>query len=339
MTVQVLHSNEVGGDKTTSKTRPHANVAAKVQPACGDVLPGSIDELKKLADDAVCSGQNSKAAHFYTMSINTLAKDMAKNQDGCASDADLLALNASSQGLLAKLLSNRSWTYLKLGDVTAAMEDAKTCTRASPSFEKGHLRYLAALEAAGSPLKHQLEVCEHGLAECAGSELLVQRKWRLKKAIAALPSSHQENPMNSADNDGHGGSIEQTRRLADDPSDPRCAMAAADLGSVLAVGAYGIDKDLQEAERYLRFAVERGDLVAQRNLGIVLLELDQPVEASTHLGEAAKAGDEEAAALLRQLLDEASHQQAEARSKLEQLAEAGDQRAMSMLQELQGMNS
>ena len=51
-------------------------------------------------------------------------------------------------------------------------------------------------------------------------------------------------------------------------------MAATDLGSALAVGAFGLSKDLVEAERYLRIGIEGGDVSAQRNLGLMLLDVD-----------------------------------------------------------------
>jgi TPR repeat protein len=51
-------------------------------------------------------------------------------------------------------------------------------------------------------------------------------------------------------------------------------MAATDLGSALAVGAFGLSKDLKEAERYLRIGIEGGDVSAQRNLGLVLLDIE-----------------------------------------------------------------
>ena len=41
-----------------------------------------------------------------------------------------------------------------------------------------------------------------------------------------------------------------TRRAADDEADPRRGLACGDLGSALAVGAHGLEKDVEEAERY-----------------------------------------------------------------------------------------
>jgi len=83
-----------------------------------------------------------------------------------------------------------------------------------------------------------------------------------------------------------------------------------------------------------RFASSGGDVSAQRDLGLVLLDLERPVEAADELSEAARAGDEEAAAVLQQLASEAKAQEEQARAKLREMAELGDPRAQQMLQEL-----
>ena len=126
-----------------------------------------------------------------------------------------------------------------------------------------------------------------------------------------------------------------TRRVAEDPNDPRRFMAAGDLGSALAVGAYGAEKDVAEAERYLRQGAEGGDAASQRNLGLLLLELDRPAEAATALKAAAAQGDEQAGATLAQLGDEVKRQAEQARFQLGILAGKGDPRAKEMLEQLQ----
>jgi len=49
--------------------------------------------------------------------------------------------------------------------------------------------------------------------------------------------------------------MEATRAIANDPGDSRHALAAGDLGSALAVGAHGLDQDIEEAERYLTIGI------------------------------------------------------------------------------------
>jgi len=273
-----------------------------------------------------------KAVHFYTMAIDLLAKGMSRDSNGRASDADLQSLNKSSEGKLAEMLSGRSHCYLRQKDLEAAVEDAESCTRADPSSEKGQLRFLVALEAAGVDLKAQLEACEGAVEACPGSEPLVARKWRLKKAIAERAAGGynglKETPGDAA------WTIADTRRVADDESNPRRAMAAVDLGRSYATGAHGLQKDLQQAARYLRLGCPAGDVSAQRDLGLVLLDLGQPAEAAEELRQAANAGDEDAAVVLQQLASEAQAKEAEARAKLKELAELGDPRAMRMLEEL-----
>lgn len=299
--------------------------------AKGKVLSSSVDELWSSASEATKSGQQTKALHFYTMALDSVSKGIRRDADGFASDADLVEFNASTKGHLAQLLSERSAVHLKLGDFTAAVEDADACTRADPESVRGHMRLAVAHEAACSPLCAQLQACERGLAICPGSELLVTRKWRLKKAVAEQPDT-VEAP--EADVDDSSTRLAAARRLADDPSDPRRAMAASDLGSVLATGSHGTVRDVVQAESYLRIASEGGDVASQRNLGLLLLDLDRPEEAAPELSKAAEAGDEQASAALEQLLQEAEAQAAEARKKLEAMASSGDIRAAQMLAEM-----
>mmetsp|Transcript_43196 Transcript_43196/g.68306 ORF Transcript_43196/g.68306 Transcript_43196/m.68306 type:complete len:344 (-) Transcript_43196:162-1193(-) len=299
----------------------------------GRLISGQAEELHKTAKEAVGTGDYKKAAHFYTMAVDALAKNMKIDANGCASDADLLALTKSSDGLLGELLCGRSQVYLRQGDMAAALEDAETCTRADPSCEKGYLRLLEAYELAGVSLRQQLQGCEQGLETCPHSEALVTRKWRLKKALAEQGDVTE---TIKSDEQGIVDQIAQTRRIADDQSDPRRAMAAVDLGRSLAVGAHGLQKDLSAAVRYLRIGVEGGDVSAQRELGCILLEIGEPVEAAEHLKMAAEAGDEEAAGILQKLLAEAEERRKDARAKLEKLAALGDLRAREMLQEMFG---
>lgn len=302
-----------------------------IQAQAGQVLPGSPQDLLVMATEATRNGNDAKAAHFYTMALDSLAKGMKRDSQGVASDSDLLALNKASNGQLAEMLAGRSHVYLRQGDVAASVEDAETCVRADPAFEKGQLRLMVAYEKAAVPLQRQLEVCEMALEGCPGSELLIRRKWRLKKAIAEQPASNQVPEQEQAHQEPW--TIEMTRRIADDPQDHRRALAAADLGMALLTGTHGMSKDLEEAERYLRLGCSGADAAAQRGLGLLLLELERPAEAADALKIAAEVGDEEAAAILQDLAAQANAQMAEARAKLQHMADMGDLRARKMLED------
>jgi len=293
----------------------------------GEVLSGDSSELRARAKEALERGDDNTASRLYTMAIDLVARDMPRNANGVASAANLFSCNGSSGGELAKLLSNRSLVYLKQGDVPAALEDAETCTLADPSFEKGYMRLVAALEASGAPLEKQLEACERGLEQCPGGEMLTSRKWRLKKAFASKAEGHDTPVVESR--------IHEIMRIANDESHPRRAEAAADLGSCFAVGSHGVDKDVERAERFLRVGAEGGEITAMRNLGVLLLQTERPGEAAERLREATLAGDEQAADLLRQLADEAASREEDSLAKLRAMAEDGDQRAVEMLAEWQ----
>ena len=126
------------------------------------------------------------------------------------------------------------------------------------------------------------------------------------------------------------------RKIADDPSDPRRAMAAGDVGSAFAVGAYGLPKDVALAQRYLRIGAAGGDAGSQRCLGLLLLEEGgAPEEAAEFLSMAAQQGDEQAADVLAQLGKEADEKRKAAMFKLRALASGGDLRAKEMLVQLE----
>eukprot|EP00928_Gymnodinium_smaydae_P071764 TRINITY_DN55257_c0_g1_i1.p1 TRINITY_DN55257_c0_g1~~TRINITY_DN55257_c0_g1_i1.p1 ORF type:complete len:357 (+),score=119.49 TRINITY_DN55257_c0_g1_i1:59-1072(+) len=303
----------------------------------GKVLPGSAEELHDLANDAVKRGDMAQATHFYTMAIDVLTRGMKRDADGIAANEDVVERNKASEGRLAKLLANRSFTHLKQGDVAAAIEDAETCTRADPAFEKGHIRLVVALETSAAPVARRLEACERGLESCVDSELLVKMKWRLKKALAAESATPSTTAPAAPADDSEASRLALARKLADGPAeDPRRAAAAADLGSLLAVGSHGVAKDVGAAERYLRIGAEGGEVTAQRNLGLLLLELGRCGEAAELLSAAARAGDVQAEEVMRQLAAEAKAKQAEAREKLEAMAARGelDERATALLEEL-----
>lgn len=329
-----------GGPKAKKCRDPAgAPVAGGGTEGGGHVLPGSVDELWAMGGAAAQAGDDKKAAHLLTLAIDVAAKGMPRSREGVATDADLEEWCRKSEGKLAQLLSDRSRVYLRLGDTAAAVEDADTCSRADPAFEKGHVRLAVAYEAAGAALEIQLEACERGLAACPASSPLLTRVWRLRKAVAeqkasAAPPPGAAGARADADAGAEAAAVAATRRAADDPSDPRRAAAAGDWGGLLATGAHGVTRDVAEAERYLRLGAEGGDVAAQRRLGLLLLELRRPAEAAEALSGAAAAGDEEAADVLARLADEARARHAEMRAKLEELAADGDERAAAMLREL-----
>lgn len=323
-----------GEAKATAPEAVQPQERAPIETAGGQVLQGSPESLRDQANQALKDGDVKKATHLYTRAIHLLAKDMPRDENGVAADADLLALNESSKGLLAKLLSNRSMTYLKQGDTEGAIEDAETCTRAEPSFEKGQLRLAVALEAANAPLQRQLEACERGIESCPTSQVLVQRKWKLKKSIAEQVGAGKPQDSDGGRGDSQEARLRDAYRVADDEAHPRRHEAAADLGNILAEGAFGLQRDAKRAEHYLRIGAKGGEVAAQRHLGLLLLREGRPVEAAKELNEAAAAGDEQAAGALQQLMAEVREKEAQARSKLEEMAEAGDNHAREMLQEL-----
>lgn len=183
------------------------------------LVPAAPEELRALGNQALQDGELVKACHMYTMAIDSLSREL-KTNDGVASAADLYALNCQSGGELAKLLSNRSLAHLKQGDAAAAVEDADACVKADMTVEKGHMRLVVALEALAAPLAQQLKACEAGLAAVPQGSLLRARKQRLLKAIAAQPKEKRR-AAQPQDHAPQESAIEATRRVADDPTDPR----------------------------------------------------------------------------------------------------------------------
>ena len=104
---------------------------------------------------------------------------------------------------------------------------------------------------------------------------------------------------------------------------------------ILKGGAYGEVKDLVEAERYLRIGAEGGDVGAQRNLGMLLLQSERAAEAAGYLRMAHGQGDEEAGSTLDALRREADALREQAVFKLKALAANGDARAKAMLEQLE----
>ncbi|EOD36692.1 hypothetical protein EMIHUDRAFT_98124 [Emiliania huxleyi CCMP1516] len=267
----------------------------------GSVAAHSPSALKDAGGEALAAGDIVRATHMYTMAIDLVLEGEAPP----ASGADWFALDAKSGGVLHALLSNRSLTLLKQEDAPAAAEDAEHCTCARPDWPKGHLRLLAALDA---------------------SFTLLEERRRAATAAAGKPAGRRAEEEEAEQ-------IAATRRVAEDPGDPRRFMAAGDFGSALAVGAFGLQKDVAAAEVYLRVGADGGDAGAQRNLGLLLLELGRAAEGAEMLRRAAEGGDESAAATCDQLLSEAKAREEEALFKLRALASGGDSRARAVLEQ------
>ena len=322
----------------------------------GMQLPGNVDQLRDAGNAAVAAKNFKQAAHLYTLAMDTLANahGLSRDENGRASPRDLFACQQQTGGALSKLLSNRSLAHLRLGD-DAAIDDAVACTHADPSWEKGHLRVLQALQAQGAPVEQQLQAVHRGIAACPEGTLLRMEEKKLESAAAAAAAAaapeeedRQEVPQTPPQKPKHGvvtpssatgaaapddDPLAETRRVAEDGTDPRRFMALGDLGAAMAVGAHGVPRDAKQAEVFLRRGA-RGDVVAKRNLGLLLLDTGRPGEAAAVLSEAAQAGDEEAAATLAHLCQEAEAKQLQAREKLIQMASEGDARAAEILREL-----
>ncbi|KOO53018.1 hypothetical protein Ctob_015519 [Chrysochromulina tobinii] len=112
-------------------------------------------------------------------------------------------------------------------------------------------------------------------------------------------------------------------------------MAAGDVGSILAVGAYGLTKDVARAEEYLLIGAKGKDAASQRNLGLLYLELDRVPEAAEWLRAAADQGDEQALLTLDELGAEAKAKEKAALFKLRALASNDDARARTLLEQLE----
>ena len=292
----------------------------------GSVAAHSPSALKDAGGEALAAGDIVRATHMYTMAIDLVLEGEAPP----ASGADWFALDAKSGGVLHALLSNRSLTLLKQEDSPAAAEDAEHCTCARPDWPKGHLRLLAALDASSTPLEERRRVCARALRACPGHRALHEAMTVLDAEAATAAAGK---PAGRRAEEEEAEQIAATRRVAEDPGDPRRFMAAGDFGSALAVGAFGLQKDVAAAEVYLRVGADGGDAGAQRNLGLLLLELGRAAEGAEMLRRAAEGGDESAAATCDQLLSEAKAREEEALFKLRALAGGGDSRARAVLEQ------
>jgi hypothetical protein len=314
-----------------SSTSAHSGISGD-----GHVAADTPLALKDEGSKALNAGDTKRAAHMYTLGIDLILKQAdATVLDGAA----WFARDTSSGGVLHQLLSNRSLAFLKAGDAAAAAEDAEHCCLAKPDFAKGHLRLLAALAAmeGEATLEERQRACLRGIRACPANRELRDAKANLDLEAggrAGAPFGAPSAEDGAAEAAEEAAQIAATRLIADDASDPRRAMAAGDVGSALALGAYGLPRDLAAAERYLRIGADGGDAGAQRNLGMLLLSR-APEEAAQFLEMAARQGDESAAETLQQLGAEANQKRDEALFKLRALADRVDARAIEMLSQFE----
>ena len=329
----------------------------------------SPDALKTQGNAALRRGELTLAARLYTLGIDlALAGSAVPTTAAEWFAADKAA--GAADGVLHKLLSNRSLAHCRDGDVGAAIDDARACCAASPGFAKGHVRLLDALKSARAPMEEVHTAAQRGVLACPRDETLRLKAEAIAQAVAAVVAADSGGRASSAaatpstkqsrasagkqsastaatkrsvrfGDDAVSSRMAETRRIAGDATDPRRAMAAADLGAALAVGAHGLAQDEREAERFLRIGEEGGDAVARRHLALLLLDQSRRIgrsgassEAAALLRKGADAGDDEAKSILVALAAEAKQQAEHARFQLEALATKGDPRAIEMLAQL-----
>jgi len=95
--------------------------AYTIKPENGSIVSDPI-QLKLKAAEAVKSKEYKRACHMYTLALDILLSDV--KEDGTTEWAEV---DTKSDGLLHILLSNRSFTYYKLGDFNSAVADAEHC--------------------------------------------------------------------------------------------------------------------------------------------------------------------------------------------------------------------
>lgn len=319
------------GRKRTNGNKKKANASiqqeevpalSKIDPNHAHVDAQSPLSLKEEGAKAYKMGQMERACHMWTLAMDML---LTSNDDD-AKGKSLFEIDLLHKGLLHQLLSNRALVHTKTCDYAAAIDDAEKCCQAAPGFEKGHLRLLDAMVGLGASKEERRAACRRAVNACPTSKELED----LMDELSGGPADD-----NAAADAEVAAQVEATKKIADDAKDPRCAMAAGDLGSLYAVGAHGLAQDLALAERYLGIGAAGGDAASQRNLGLLLLDTGRHAQGADSLRQAAAQGDEEAQRVLSQVGEEAKQKALEAKMQLGLLASQGDQRAAQLLQELQ----
>jgi Ca2+-binding EF-hand superfamily protein len=87
-------------------------------------------------------------------------------------------------------MANRSAAHLKLGDPTAALDDAEKCIRTKPKYAKGHARKGAALHAL-KRYSDEVNAYKAGLTYCPDDKTLLQGLQVAKKARTSSSKASQ----------------------------------------------------------------------------------------------------------------------------------------------------
>lgn len=159
------------------------------------MVADSPASLKDMGNAALNVGDNARAARMYTLGLDLT---LSAKPNEVLSAADWFKLEDESNGVLSALLSNRSLAYLQQGDSSAAAIDAEHCCLARPTWVKGHLRLLAALETGGAQMDERLAAAERGLRACPSSAQLKEAKAALTQAAAVDEHSQAHAPLLAA---------------------------------------------------------------------------------------------------------------------------------------------
>lgn len=306
---------------------------SKIDASKNSVVPTTPSELREAGNEAIGKGDYTSACHLYTLGIDIATRDIKRDKDGFANPGDLYECNIKTKGELSKLLANRSLSHLKLEDYQASLEDGEASIQAEPTFEKGHLRILAAMEKIGKiSNEDKLLVVQRGILACPNGETLKMKVGRLESLVLAEKQNNTKKTSTSA---LPVSILSATMKAAQDPQDSRHIIACSDLGTAYACGAYGLTKNVEQAEKYLIIGSKGGDVAAQRNLGLLYLELNKPEQGAEQLKLASDQGDESATSKLTELAEASDKVATEALEKLKVLASQGDQRAIEMMKEFE----
>eukprot|EP01006_Ploeotia_vitrea_P016933 TRINITY_DN47881_c0_g1_i2.p1 TRINITY_DN47881_c0_g1~~TRINITY_DN47881_c0_g1_i2.p1 ORF type:complete len:431 (-),score=33.57 TRINITY_DN47881_c0_g1_i2:68-1333(-) len=96
-------------------------------------MTNAAETLKAQGNACFSKGNWNDSISWYTKAIDTLAE--LENTEGTEIPARLTA----------SLFSNRSASYLQMGELKEALADAEACVKADPKWVKGHIRKGAAL--------------------------------------------------------------------------------------------------------------------------------------------------------------------------------------------------
>lgn len=103
------------------------------------------DSRKQQGNESFKLSDFSQAVAHYTAAIQAISRGDGESAP-VASDS---SLDADKARLLATIYANRSACFLKLGEHSRALADAKSATKHDPSYVKGHFRHGMSLHALG----------------------------------------------------------------------------------------------------------------------------------------------------------------------------------------------